>query len=458
MSDWKKPLRRRLFGLHPKKTAEYFRKLKHLQELETAKLRNRIAELAKEADSLREEAARLETELEERRSREAQFDAAGARLAQSKKALRALGELEADAVLAKMRAREEQSRKRLEQVEGQARTYEETFRDLLEELSEMLRKVERLEAMPDAQQAAQESDASLAEAAAAKARAEAEPEAASEPSPLERGEQELAALHQRAKVIQFKLRTIVEKQAPEEDLAQERALEKEKPAEREEPEERREEREEEPAAERELQAASSLGSVLPLAPARYVQRKREQSAPPTAKKTKPSTFWGDIHEYLDGSLEDEAYAAEERAESRSSEFFGSQTAKSAQTPHEASSTPAGSIAPSVPPPAVQPTAAAQPEPSASPPPAAAARVEQTDRAKSEPAGSSALSEEIVAIRNRYIVGKLAGEALYAHDGRLIAAKHQVITPQIVQDADREGKLPDLIVHMIVPSLSEGDRQ
>lgn|GEM_PF-6933015 len=61
--------------------------------------------------------------------------------------------------------------------------------------------------------------------------------------------------------------------------------------------------------------------------------------------------------------------------------------------------------------------------------------------------SEALSEEISAIRNRYIVGKLAGEDLLDQHGELIIAKHEVITAEVLARADKAGKLADLIVNM-----------
>lgn len=67
-------------------------------------------------------------------------------------------------------------------------------------------------------------------------------------------------------------------------------------------------------------------------------------------------------------------------------------------------------------------------------------------------GSPGLSDEIQSIKNRYIVGKAAGENLYTTDGRLIISKGQTITSQIVQEAEHQGKLPDLIVQMVIPGF------
>lgn len=69
--------------------------------------------------------------------------------------------------------------------------------------------------------------------------------------------------------------------------------------------------------------------------------------------------------------------------------------------------------------------------------------------------SEALGEEIRFVRERYIVGKTAGQSLLAADGRVLIAKGGRITVQTVADAEREGKLAELVVHMIMPGL-EGD--
>lgn len=70
--------------------------------------------------------------------------------------------------------------------------------------------------------------------------------------------------------------------------------------------------------------------------------------------------------------------------------------------------------------------------------------------------SPGLSDEILSIQNRYIVGKAAGENLYAASGQIIIAKGQIITAEIVQSAEREGKLPDLIVHMVIPGFGANE--
>lgn len=68
--------------------------------------------------------------------------------------------------------------------------------------------------------------------------------------------------------------------------------------------------------------------------------------------------------------------------------------------------------------------------------------------------SPALAEEIRSIQYRYIAGKAAGENLYGGDGSLIIAKGEIITADTIKRAERAGKMPDLIVQMVIPGLTE----
>lgn len=71
--------------------------------------------------------------------------------------------------------------------------------------------------------------------------------------------------------------------------------------------------------------------------------------------------------------------------------------------------------------------------------------------------SEAVSAEIMSIRNRYIVGKLAGEDLYDVNGRLIVSKGSTITPDMVDLAEKAGRLPDLIVNMKIAGAGDEKR-
>ncbi|MCZ8512619.1 hypothetical protein O9H85_09375 [Paenibacillus filicis] len=69
-------------------------------------------------------------------------------------------------------------------------------------------------------------------------------------------------------------------------------------------------------------------------------------------------------------------------------------------------------------------------------------------------GSKAIDSEIMAIRYRYIVGKIVGEDLFGRDGRKIAGRGEKITPELVERAERNGLLVELIVQMTIPGLGD----
>ncbi len=52
-----------------------------------------------------------------------------------------------------------------------------------------------------------------------------------------------------------------------------------------------------------------------------------------------------------------------------------------------------------------------------------------------------------AIKNRYIVGKLAGKHLVDHRGSMIIERGALITPDTIKKAEEEGKLVELILNM-----------
>ncbi|WP_438448552.1 hypothetical protein [Gorillibacterium sp. sgz5001074] len=67
-------------------------------------------------------------------------------------------------------------------------------------------------------------------------------------------------------------------------------------------------------------------------------------------------------------------------------------------------------------------------------------------------GGAAITEEIELIKSQYIVGNLAGEELLDHRGHLIVKKNGEITPEVIARAEAEGRLAELIVHMILPGF------
>lgn len=60
------------------------------------------------------------------------------------------------------------------------------------------------------------------------------------------------------------------------------------------------------------------------------------------------------------------------------------------------------------------------------------------------------SESVRAgLKNRYIVGKRSGKDIAALQGGWIVRENEVITAEVVSRAEEEGKLVDLIVHMVI---------
>jgi hypothetical protein len=67
-------------------------------------------------------------------------------------------------------------------------------------------------------------------------------------------------------------------------------------------------------------------------------------------------------------------------------------------------------------------------------------------------GSPALSADINQVRNKYLVGKVAGEDLLAKDGSTIITKGSIISVDTVARAEEEGKLAELIINMVLPGM------
>jgi hypothetical protein len=64
--------------------------------------------------------------------------------------------------------------------------------------------------------------------------------------------------------------------------------------------------------------------------------------------------------------------------------------------------------------------------------------------------SKAVTGEIENLRYKYLVGKLVGEDLLDDRGNIIASQNSKITTDIVNRAEREGKLSELILNMTLP--------
>ena len=69
-------------------------------------------------------------------------------------------------------------------------------------------------------------------------------------------------------------------------------------------------------------------------------------------------------------------------------------------------------------------------------------------------GSPAVASEIINTRFKYIAGKLAGKDLIGNNGEAIITKGATITKEIISKAETEGKLPELIVNMVLPGMED----
>jgi len=61
-------------------------------------------------------------------------------------------------------------------------------------------------------------------------------------------------------------------------------------------------------------------------------------------------------------------------------------------------------------------------------------------------------ENVTGLKNMYIIGKVAGEDLFDNSGKLIVAKNEVITEEIIDKAEKVGNLIELVLEM---KLQEG---
>ena len=68
--------------------------------------------------------------------------------------------------------------------------------------------------------------------------------------------------------------------------------------------------------------------------------------------------------------------------------------------------------------------------------------------------SKAIASEINNLRIKYLIGKVTGADLLDNKGNVIVAKNSLITNDIINIADKEGKLADLIVNMTLPDVLE----
>ena len=68
--------------------------------------------------------------------------------------------------------------------------------------------------------------------------------------------------------------------------------------------------------------------------------------------------------------------------------------------------------------------------------------------------SHGLKAQIDIARYKFILGKIAGEDLFNAAGGVIINKHDEITPEVVEVAQKENKLSELIINMLVQGMDE----
>lgn len=61
-----------------------------------------------------------------------------------------------------------------------------------------------------------------------------------------------------------------------------------------------------------------------------------------------------------------------------------------------------------------------------------------------------VSNEINNLRNKYLIGKMAGADILDKNGQTLISKNTLITEEIVDKVESEGKLAELIVNMTIP--------
>lgn len=68
--------------------------------------------------------------------------------------------------------------------------------------------------------------------------------------------------------------------------------------------------------------------------------------------------------------------------------------------------------------------------------------------------SKVITGEVRNIRSKYLINKIVGEDLLDKQGNLLVRKGSIITENLIKIVDKEGKLAELILNMILPETSE----
>jgi hypothetical protein len=76
-----------------------------------------------------------------------------------------------------------------------------------------------------------------------------------------------------------------------------------------------------------------------------------------------------------------------------------------------------------------------------------------DFKKNDTANSINIERDKRDIRSKYLFGKLVGEDILDSNNNIIIPKSTIITSEIIEKTEKEGKLSDLIINMIIPDTT-----
>jgi hypothetical protein len=386
MSPGKRKIAKRWFGYQARETDAYLRKIESLQRLEAEEAEAKLREQRSHNEQLKVklEEMRRKTSTPPHSSEKASLLLE--RLDRTVEAIERQGEVEADSLRQLQDRKRERHSRRMSEWDKQFEDYRKALDFLLEEASSLIRQVkdkQELEAPGELEREVKEAMQVHPEWTAPEVEWKREELLDKE---NERSKDKELEMNSSAKILQFKLRSILnEVAAAEEGVG--------------------------------LPRSSMTADGMTMEEDSDLKEPQVKKTPNKIAEKPSSSFWGDMESYLDEK--DPQVPIKELEEpvmvNEDFEFKVSVTEEER---------------------------------------AALLGIGGNDTGASQE--SPGLADEIHSIQNRYIVGKAAGENLYAPDGKLVIAKGQTITSQTVQAAERAGKLPDLIVHMVIPGFGAVD--
>lgn len=81
-------------------------------------------------------------------------------------------------------------------------------------------------------------------------------------------------------------------------------------------------------------------------------------------------------------------------------------------------------------------------------------IDRPNETKNDQITQESLRQKIDAVRDKYVIGNVAGEDLLDSKGAIIIRKNETITKSSMEKALNEGKLAELIVNMVLPEQEE----